>query len=224
MKDKFEIYEGLHVRSGTQDRAMVRDALFEDYPYAKLKDEIVLDCGAHVGGFVKRALDAGATKVFAVEPWEPNLELLRLNFENNPQVEILPFALSTQPKITLSIPADETTGAVSGFINHRHPTRTQEVDAMTLEDVIAATNPTFMKIDIEAAEYDVLPCNLGSVQHICGELHTMSSGNRRKAFELLIWLEEQGFYITYLKSGPMREKMFERILWFNFHAYKKMKK
>lgn len=218
---KIELYEGLYVRSGTQDRAMVRDALFEDYPYAELADHVVLDCGAHVGGFVKRALDNGAKKVIAIEPWRPNREILEMNFLGNPLVEILPIALSTSPSVTLTVPNDSSTGAVSGYVNHRNPAITETVEAMTLEAIVEVVKPTFIKMDIEAAEYDILPCNLGGVQHICGELHTMSRENRKKALELLIWLEENDFYVTYIKSGPMREKMFERVLWMNFHAWRR---
>lgn len=42
--------------------------------------EIVLDCGAHVGVYTRRALDAGAKLVVAVEPAPDNLECLRRNF------------------------------------------------------------------------------------------------------------------------------------------------
>lgn len=218
---KLEKYEGLYIRKGTQDRAMVRDALYEDYPYANLKDHIVLDCGAHIGAFTKRAIDDGAKRVIAIEPWEPNLVLLNKNFGNNPLVDILPIAISNQSNITLTIPNDRDTGAISSKIKHRNPSKKQTVEAVSLQDLIYEIKPTFIKLDIEAAEYDVLPCDLEGVQHICGELHTMSSENRRKALELLIWFETQDFYISHIQGGPSRKKMFERILWINFHIYRR---
>ena len=218
---KIEIYEGLYVRSGTQDRAMVRDALYEDYPYANLKDHIVLDCGAHIGAFTKRAIDEGAKRVVAVEPWEPNLELLYKNFGDNPFVDILPIAISDKHSVSLTIPNDRDTGAVSGKVKHRNPVKSQEVEALSLQDLITEIKPTFIKLDIEAAEYDVLPCDLSGVQHMCGELHTMSSENRQKALALLTWFETQGFYISHILGGPNRKKMFERILWINFHVYRR---
>jgi FkbM family methyltransferase len=42
--------------------------------------DIVLDCGAHIGTYVKTALDAGAEKVVAIDPSPEALECLRLNF------------------------------------------------------------------------------------------------------------------------------------------------
>lgn len=220
-EEGIEIYEDLYVRSGTQDRAMVRDALYEDYPYANCKDHIVLDCGAHIGAFTKRALSDGAKKVYAIEPWAPNRALLKRNFGGNPNVEILPIGISTKSTIELTVPNDRDTGAVSGFVNHRSPTRSEIVEAVSLEDLIAETQATFVKLDIEAAEWEVLPCNLGTVEHICGELHTMSTKNRAAAFKFFEWIETQGYYISHLQGGPAREKMFERILWIHFHAYRR---
>jgi FkbM family methyltransferase len=45
------------------------------------KGDIVLDCGAHVGTYVRAALNAGARKVVAIEPSPEALACLRRNFE-----------------------------------------------------------------------------------------------------------------------------------------------
>jgi FkbM family methyltransferase len=52
---------------GTGDRAVGRG-------------DIVLDCGANVGVYVREALDAGAKTVVAIEPGPENIECLRRNF------------------------------------------------------------------------------------------------------------------------------------------------
>ncbi len=44
--------------------------------------DIVLDGGAHIGVYVKTALDAGAEKIVAIEPSPDALECLRRNFRN----------------------------------------------------------------------------------------------------------------------------------------------
>ena len=41
---------------------------------------VVLDCGAHVGVYVRKALDQGAATVVAIEPAPDNIECLRRNF------------------------------------------------------------------------------------------------------------------------------------------------
>ncbi len=43
--------------------------------------DIVLDCGAHVGVYTRKALAAGASLVVAIEPAKANLECLRRNFK-----------------------------------------------------------------------------------------------------------------------------------------------
>ena len=44
------------------------------------RGDIVLDAGANVGVFTRKALWAGASKVIAIEPAPENLECLRRNF------------------------------------------------------------------------------------------------------------------------------------------------
>jgi FkbM family methyltransferase len=47
------------------------------------KDDVVLDCGAHVGLFTKQALSMGARLVVAIEPSPKNLECLRRNLKDS---------------------------------------------------------------------------------------------------------------------------------------------
>ena len=44
------------------------------------RGDVVLDCGANVGVFTRRALDDGARLVVAIEPAPDNIECLRRNF------------------------------------------------------------------------------------------------------------------------------------------------
>jgi FkbM family methyltransferase len=66
---------------GTSDRiiavllAQQRRNIYGDIP----KGGIVLDCGAHVGTYAKKALAAGAAKVVAIDPSPEALECLRRN-------------------------------------------------------------------------------------------------------------------------------------------------
>lgn len=223
MSDRFVQFKGLWVRPDTDDKSMVTDALTKDYPFANTKDEIVLDCGANVGAFTKRALDMGAKKVYAVEPWGPTLEVLRKNFGDHPQVEIFPYAVS-KTDVVLTLPKENRLGGVSGFVKHRKPVLSQKAKGVSLEDLIKRTGATFLKLDIEGAEWDVLPCDLGTVNTLCGELHTMSIPNRKRAFEFFIWLEENGFWVSHIKDGPNRNTLFERILAMTFHSVRRNSK
>ena len=44
--------------------------------------DVVLDCGANIGVFVRESLDAGAKTVVAIEPAPENIECLRRNFKD----------------------------------------------------------------------------------------------------------------------------------------------
>ena len=67
--------------TGTRDVAavLVAQQAHDLYSVQKVSPSVVIDCGAHVGLFTKRALWAGATRVIAIEPAPENLKCLRLN-------------------------------------------------------------------------------------------------------------------------------------------------
>ena len=55
-----------------------------DHPLVHVRsDDVVIDCGAHIGGFTRVALQAGARLVVAIEPEEANLRAFRRNLESD---------------------------------------------------------------------------------------------------------------------------------------------
>jgi len=61
--------------------AQQRRKIYGDADHGGVKaGDIVLDCGAHIGTYVKTALDAGASKIVAIEPSPEALVCLRRNF------------------------------------------------------------------------------------------------------------------------------------------------
>jgi FkbM family methyltransferase len=53
-----------------------------DHPNVRVRrGDVVIDCGAHIGGFTRVALQAGARRVVAIEPETLNLRALRRNLE-----------------------------------------------------------------------------------------------------------------------------------------------
>src|SRR5262252_2026765 len=64
--------------------------------------DVVLDAGANVGVFVRKALWAGASKVIAIEPAPENLECLRRTFAHEVargQVVIYPKGVWGRPDV-----------------------------------------------------------------------------------------------------------------------------
>jgi FkbM family methyltransferase len=61
--------------------AQQRRRIYGDADHGGVKaGDVVLDCGAHIGTYVKTALDAGASKIIAIEPSPEALVCLRRNF------------------------------------------------------------------------------------------------------------------------------------------------
>ena len=64
-------------------QVLVAQQLVEDYgnrDQGVQQGDIVLDCGAHVGVYTRKALQSGAAVVVAIEPSPQNIECLRRNF------------------------------------------------------------------------------------------------------------------------------------------------
>ncbi len=123
--------------------------------------DIVLDCGANVGVFTRRALDAGARLVVAIEPVPSNLECLRRNF----QAEISDRRVILYPKgvwdkddiLSMNVDDDSTRDS---FVMLRKQTKSTVSFPVTTVDQLASelqlTGVDFVKMDIEGSERKAL--------------------------------------------------------------------
>ena len=137
--------------------------------------DVVLDCGAHIGAYSRRALDAGAKLVVAVEPSPTN----RIALERNLAQEIeagrvivcdkgvwnepgtLPFLISAQSSAASSLisknEADEHSGHSHGE-GHSEGT-VIDVPLITIDALVAELGlekVDVIKMDIEGAEQNAL--------------------------------------------------------------------
>lgn len=131
------------------------------YSYKNLSvrnGDIVLDCGAHVGSFVRRALDLGAFTVVAIEPSTIKIAALRKNFEREVQAGIVRLAQigvwDREDKLWLSGPANMTNSFVHSDITagatQGEWVRVTTIDALV--DELRLPRVDFIKMDIEGAE------------------------------------------------------------------------
>jgi FkbM family methyltransferase len=121
--------------------------------------DVVLDCGANIGVFTREALNAGASKVIAIEPAPENLECLRRNLAP----EIAAGKVIVYPKgvwdkddwLQLHIHHDNA-AADSFVIQSGKSTETAEKLPLTTIDKMVAElkldRVDFIKMDIEGAE------------------------------------------------------------------------
>jgi len=134
--------------------------IYEDHQVTIRPGDVVLDCGANIGGYTRHALNAGAKVVVAVEPSADGVECLRRNLaEEIAEGKVIVCAKgvwSSERMLQLSgsgvaahiveKPRGELTGAVSVALT----TIDQIVDNLKL------TRVDFIKMDIEGAEVNAL--------------------------------------------------------------------
>jgi FkbM family methyltransferase len=121
--------------------------------------DVVLDCGANIGTFTREALNAGASKVIAIEPAPENLECLRRNF--SPEIssgKVIVYAKGVWDKddwLELHIHHDNA-AADSFLIPSDKSTKTAEKLPLTTIDKMVGElkldRVDFIKMDIEGAE------------------------------------------------------------------------
>ncbi len=120
--------------------------------------DVVIDCGANIGLFTKKAIERGASLVVAVEPVPENLDCLKRNV----QAEIAEKRVIVYPKGVwdredlLTINIDPENSAADSFIIMRTGGRESRKLPLTTIDTLVRelglSRIDFIKMDIEAAE------------------------------------------------------------------------
>lgn len=121
--------------------------------------DVVLDCGANVGVFVRSSLAAGAAKVIAIEPAPENIEALRRNFPeeiNAGRVVVYPKGVWDKDDF-LTLNVDEHNSAADSFVIHREGSTAsgERLPLTTIDKLVAELDlpkVDFIKMDIEGAE------------------------------------------------------------------------
>ena len=119
------------------------------------KDEIFVDCGACFGDTALWAYQQGAAEVYSFEPSPYNFAVLERNIEANNHDKSKCFNLAVgEAKGKLSFAAAPGMAGASHADAHGNI----QVDCVVLDDFFAEHNikPTFLKFDIEGAEYGAL--------------------------------------------------------------------
>jgi FkbM family methyltransferase len=132
-----------------------RDA-YEPPGHEVRRGDIVLDCGANIGMFVRKALSRGAGLVVAIEPAPSTLDALRRNFD----AEIRAKRVIVYPKgvwdrdTEMDLTINETNeGGDSVVLGDSGPK--VRVPLTTIDKIVAELNlprVDFIKMDIEGAE------------------------------------------------------------------------
>ncbi|MCL5746199.1 MAG: FkbM family methyltransferase [Acidobacteria bacterium] len=125
---------------------------------APQKDDVVLDCGAHVGVFARKALKAGAATVVEIEPAPENLVCLRRNFAGeiaSGRVLIVPAGVWDKPDILEFHRHSDNSGRDSFLGASDAGKRDGKVPLTTIDRIVQdlrLPRVNLIKMDIEGAE------------------------------------------------------------------------
>lgn len=124
------------------------------------KGDVVMDCGAHIGGFTRVALNAGAARVIAIEPEQANVRAFRRNFAaelKTGRVQLIEKGVwDADGEIALHVSAvGDSHSAVVPQAGGKDA-RMQVLKLDTLVSVLKLPRVDFVKMDIEGGEQKAL--------------------------------------------------------------------
>lgn len=131
--------------------------------YVKIKkDDIIVDAGANMGLFSLFAYSKGAKKIFAFEPQNEAIQLLRENINSNNCagiIEIVPLGLSEKVE-TLELKRPKGAHAAASLIlKYQGPNESQVIECTDLDKWVLKNkipHIDFIKADIEGAERNMI--------------------------------------------------------------------
>jgi FkbM family methyltransferase len=132
-----------------------------DHPSVHVTNgDVVVDCGAHIGGFTRVALLAGAKLVVAVEPEKANIVAFRRNFsEALKSGRVILVEKGVWDSIS-SLPLHLSTVGDSHSVSFQQNTGKDEmIPLTTIDDIVRnlkLPRVDFIKFDIEGAERNAL--------------------------------------------------------------------
>jgi len=132
-----------------------------DFPSAHVSPgDTVMDCGAHIGGFTRMALRAGARLVVAIEPEKTNITAFRRNFSEELRTgRVILVEKGVWDKTgRLALHLSNTGDSHSVAIN-QNAGKDQSIEVTTVDflaENLRLPRIDFIKMDIEGAELNAL--------------------------------------------------------------------
>jgi FkbM family methyltransferase len=131
--------------------------------------DIVLDCGANVGVFTKKALAQGASRVIAIEPAPENLLVLRKNLAAEIAAgKVTIYAKGVWNKEdTLTMYIDATNSAADSFVRRTDDSGTIQLPLTTVDRLVeelSLNRVDFIKMDVEGAERQAVAGAAGTIR------------------------------------------------------------
>lgn len=186
--------------------------------------DVVLDVGANIGAFSRRAEERGASRVIAVEPLTPTYECLRMNA--GPKTEAYKFGISSMtafPEFELHTNFTHVGGGsmihdVNEGRNIIHKEKALCLNVNHFFESALFDKIDFMKVDIEGGEYNLFSAihdeHLSNMRCIALELHAGKAFPQADDFQkqLCERLDRLGFssFTLYYGDGSLRTITFSK--------------
>lgn len=137
------------------------DEIYGGSAYGVKPGDVVLDCGASIGVFVREALDRGASRVIAVEPFRQNIECLERNFKNEvEQGKVIIYRKGLwHEEAELPIHAGDSPAAGTFVLTSQWNREVEVLPLTTIDrmlEELGIDRVDFIKMDIEGAEQNAL--------------------------------------------------------------------
>ena len=171
--------------------------------------DTVIECGAHHGAqtILLSRWAGNQGKVIALEPIPENFEILKKNVELNKleNVVLVNKAVGNScGSISMKL---RSNGAVSA---QRGAKNTIEIESITLDKLTAdlGVTPTFVKIDVEGYEYQILEggkATLSARPAVFVEVHTLSLPQYEKKFEDIWQSIDANHYHIFIQSDDFKD-------------------
>jgi len=132
-----------------------------DYPSAHVsRGDTVIDCGAHIGGFTRVALRAGARLVVAIEPEKRNIAAFRRNFaEELKSGSVILIEKGVWDKTGSLALHLSNTGDSHSVVIPQNAGKDEAIEVTTVDSLaqsLKLERIDFIKMDIEGAELNAL--------------------------------------------------------------------
>jgi FkbM family methyltransferase len=124
--------------------------------------DVVLDCGAHVGLFVREALSSGAKLVVAIEPVPENLECLKRNFAKEiaaGRVVVYPKGVWNREEMLSFTIAPRFSAADRVVLDPPGDAKVQRIPVTTIDRLVAELGlkqVDFIKLHVEGSEQQAI--------------------------------------------------------------------
>lgn len=143
--------------------------IYEPAGHEVRRGDVVLDCGANIGVFVRKALSRGAGLVVAIEPSPKTLEALKRNFAEEIQAKrviVYPKGVWDHDD-TLDLKLDQANEGGDSLVMGGASAATVRVPLTTIDKLVAELGlprVDFIKMDIEGAEKPALKGATGTIK------------------------------------------------------------